>query len=131
MGLTKGGKRTGQEEMVVINSHIATRWLQREGDGRARSEQLLSRGADHFRKCFKLLLSAFSLETDRLNVYSLRRGGATWDFLSHQSMKRTLLRGRWSSTSSARVYLHDAVAMVALQSGLAYYAAATLLKTGC
>ena len=31
------------------------------------------------------------------------RGGATWDFLEHQSMERTLLRGRWASTSSARM----------------------------
>ena len=113
LGLTKGGKRTGQEEMVVINSQVAVRWLMKACRGRSADELLLSQGPDNFRKCFKLLLSAFSLESDRLNVYSLRRGGATWDFLSHQSMERTLLRGRWTSTSSARVYLQDAVAMVA------------------
>ena len=53
--------------------------------------------------------------------------------LSHQSMERTLLHGRWSSTSSARVYLQDAVAMVAHpklseeQTSLAH-AAPALLK---
>jgi len=112
LGLTKSGKRTGKEEMVVINSLLAVAWLRRACRRRSPSEPLLRRGADHFRKCFKLFLQAFALEDLLLNVYSLRRGGATWDFLSHQSMERTLLRGRWASTSSARVYLQDATAMV-------------------
>ena len=113
LGLTKSGKRTGREEMVVINSVIAVAWLKVACRGRSLQEPLLRRGADHFRKCFKLFLQAFSLDNLLLNVYSLRRGGATWDFLSHQSMERTLLRGRWASTSSARVYLQDATALVA------------------
>ena len=113
LGLTKSGKRTGREEMVVINSVIAVAWLRVACRGRSLQEPLLRRGADHFRKCFKLFLQAFSLDNLLLNVYSLRRGGATWDFLSHQSMERTLLRGRWASTSSARVYLQDATALVA------------------
>ncbi|CAE7721934.1 unnamed protein product [Symbiodinium sp. CCMP2592] len=113
LGLTKSGKRTGKEEMVVINSVVAVNWLRVACRNRPFREPLLRKGADHFRKCFKLFLCAFSLEGLLLNVYSLRRGGATWDFLSHQSMERTLLRGRWSSTSSARVYLQDATVMVA------------------
>ena len=113
LGLTKSGKRTGREEMVVINSVVAVAWLRVACQGRSLQEPLLRRGADHFRKCFKLFLQAFSLDNLLLNVYSLRRGGATWDFLSHQSMERTLLRGRWASTSSARVYLQDATALVA------------------
>ena len=85
-----------------------------------------------FQKCFKLLLEAFSLGDLLINVCSLRRGGAAWGFLSHQSMERALLRGRWSSTSSARIYLQDAVATVARlrlsdeQLSLAHSAAAHL-----
>ena len=134
LGLTKGGNRTGKEEMVVVNSLVAVKWLRRACCGRSAEEMLLRKGADHFRKCFKLFLCAFSLESYHINVYSLRRGGATWDFLSHQSMERTLLRGRWSSTSSARIYLQDAAAMITHlrlsddQIDLAN-SAATLLKT--
>ncbi|OLP94542.1 hypothetical protein AK812_SmicGene23459 [Symbiodinium microadriaticum] len=80
-----------------------------------RSEQMvLTCGPEFFRNCFKFFLSESHLSAFNINVfYSLRRGGATWDFLSYQSMERTLLRGRWASTSSARVYLQDAVATIA------------------
>ena len=44
------------------------------------------------------------------SLYSFRRGGATWHFISEQSMEATLLRGRWVSTSTARIYLQDAAA---------------------
>ncbi|CAE7564216.1 unnamed protein product, partial [Symbiodinium sp. CCMP2456] len=77
LGLTKSGKRTGREEMVVINSLLAVTWLRRACRRRSPSEPLLRRGADHFRKCFKLFLQAFALEDLLLNVYSLRRGGSS------------------------------------------------------
>ncbi|CAE7765025.1 unnamed protein product [Symbiodinium sp. CCMP2592] len=113
LGLTKGGKRTGQEEMVIINSCLAVRWLRKACAGKRGSQLVMTQGAGLFRKWFKILLAEFRLQDLHINVYSLRRGGATWDFLEHQSMERTLLRGRWASTSSARVYLQDAVATVA------------------
>ncbi|CAE7825917.1 unnamed protein product [Symbiodinium sp. CCMP2592] len=132
LGLTKGGKRTGQEEMIVINSRIAVRWLRRACANKRDDQLVLHCGADFFRRCFKLLVSEFGLSDSNLNVYSLRRGGASWDFLAYQSMERTLLRGRWASTSSARVYVQDAVATVAhlklrpWQTALAHRAAAFL-----
>ena len=43
-------------------------------------------------------------------MYSFRRGGATWDFVVAQNIEQTLLRGRWASTSTARIYLQDAAA---------------------
>ncbi|CAE7439662.1 unnamed protein product [Symbiodinium sp. CCMP2592] len=113
LGLTKAGKRTGQEEMVVINRQIAVKWLHRACVGMSDDELLLRRGPDFFRECFKLFINEFDLAELKINVYSLRRGGATWDFLAYQSMERTLLRCRWASTSSARVYLQDAVATIA------------------
>ncbi|OLQ13610.1 hypothetical protein AK812_SmicGene2385 [Symbiodinium microadriaticum] len=113
LGLTKAGKRTGQEEMVVVNSRIAISWLRRACAHRSDDELLIRRGPDFFRKCFKLFVAEFGLSDANINVYSLRRGGATWDFMAYQSMERTLLRGRWASTSSARVYLQDAVATIA------------------
>ena len=45
-------------------------------------------------------------------VYSLRRGGATFSLLLHGSMDKLLLRGRWSSTSTARIYIQDTIATV-------------------
>lgn len=48
--------------------------------------------------------------------YSFRRGVATFGFERHGSMEKTLLRGRWSSVKTARVYVNDSLAsFVALQ----------------
>ncbi|CAE7323141.1 unnamed protein product [Symbiodinium sp. CCMP2456] len=77
LGLTKAGKRTGQEEMVVVNSRIAINWLRRACARRSGDELLIRRGPDFFRKCFKLFVAEFGLSDANINVYSLRRGGAT------------------------------------------------------
>ena len=61
LGLTKAGKRSGQEEMVVINSYLAVRWLRRACRGKRGSQLVLAQGADFFRKWFKLLLSEFKI----------------------------------------------------------------------
>jgi hypothetical protein len=103
LGYTKTGKRTNTAEMVVGECQLAVRSLRLACAGRARHEYFLARGARVFRSLFQALVELFGLE-GLLTVYSLWRGGASWDFLQHQSMERTLLRGRWQSTSSARIY---------------------------
>ena len=40
--------------------------------------------------------------------YSLRRGGVTTDFLHHGQLDRTMVRGRWASAKTARLYIDDA-----------------------
>jgi len=111
LGYTKTGKRTNTAEMVVVESPLAVQSLKRACAGRQRKDFLLGRGPRVFRSLFNSLVDLFELD-GLITVYSLRRGGASWDFLQHQSMERTLLRGRWQSTSSARLYLQDATAMV-------------------
>ena len=92
---------------------------------------LLPDGAAHFRKVFHALCRAFDLDF-HVTPYSLRRGGATYAFLLHGSMEKCLLRGRWASSSSARIYLADAIATVRFlqlspkQLGLAAAAAEAL-----
>lgn len=134
LGFTKTGKRNNTTEMVVVESKLAVTSLKLVCAGRRQNEFLLARGARVFRCVFNSLVDFFDLEGN-LTVYSLRRGGASWDFLQHQSMERTLLRGRWQSTSSARIYLQDATAMVTQlkmsshQQQLAEAAAAKLKKS--
>lgn len=111
LGFTKTGKRNNAAEMVVVESAIAVKALRLACRNRKAQERLLHRGERFFRAVFTLLLELFDIE-GLITVYSLRRGGASWDFLQHQSLERTLLRGRWASTSSARIYLQDATAMV-------------------
>ena len=132
LGFSKAGKRNNAQEMVVVESRLALRVLRRACRQLSRHTLLLFRGERFFRSLFNLLIEFFQLD-GLITVYSLRRGGASWDFLQHQSIERTLLRGRWASTSSARIYVQDATAMVthlqlnSYQKGLAV-AAAQLLQ---
>eukprot|EP00971_Amphidinium_carterae_P090228 1786188-Amphidinium_carterae.1 len=49
----------------------------------------------------------------RFTLYSLRRGGATEDFRLSQNLPRVLLKGRWSDTTTARIYLNEGLALQA------------------
>ena len=42
--------------------------------------------------------------------YSLRRGGATHDYMSNKNLAKTILRGRWSELKTARLYINDGLA---------------------
>ena len=72
---------------------------------------LLSNGAAHFRRILRALCQAFFDLDCHVTPYSLRRGGTTYAFLRNGGMEKRLLGG-WASSSSARVYLADAVATV-------------------
>eukprot|EP00438_Fugacium_kawagutii_P004504 Skav200103 [mRNA] locus=scaffold694:661032:664628:- [translate_table: standard] len=106
---TKTGQRKGAEEMVFCESHLATKWLKKACAGRRSSDYIIERTRLQFRTLFFNLLTHFGI-SGNLSLYSLRRGGATWHFLGERSMESTLIRGRWQSTSTARIYLADAAA---------------------
>jgi hypothetical protein len=108
---TKTGKRKGSGEMVVVESRLALKFLRRACQGRSLRAPLLTDGAPAFRQLFKNLVAHFQLR-GLFAIYSLRRGGATYGFLSHGSMERILLRGRWTSSSTARIYIQDTIATV-------------------
>lgn len=108
---TKTGQRKGSDEMVVIESQLACNILRRAVRAVPRSNLLLSVSPYRFRFLFRKLVSRFQLRGS-VGMYSLRRGGATFDFLLHKSMERTLLRGRWASSSTARIYLQHTVASI-------------------
>ena len=61
----------------------------------------------------KSLLGHFGLEAYNFNFYSLRRGGATAYFFATGSLEKTLVKGRWESASTARIYIQDAAAQAA------------------
>lgn len=102
LGYTKTGKRANATDMVVVESSLSVCTLRKACSLKA-SDHILWRSERFFRTLFNALVDMFDLE-GLITVYSLRRGGASCDFLQFQSLGRTLLRGRWASTSSARVY---------------------------
>ncbi len=105
---SKGGLRHNTKESVTIESPMV----------RAVCLELVDRhralGTCHlpiwnhsgslFRKRFSELCSKFHVVHLGFRPYSLRRGGATAFFMSTGLMERTLIRGRWSSSSVARIY---------------------------
>ena len=106
---TKTGQRKGAEDMVVCHSRIANMWLQRALAPKSDSDPLLSCSAKSLRNLFFAILEHLGIQ-GHFSMYSFRRGGATWHFLSGGSMEETLLRGRWQSSSTARIVLQDAAA---------------------
>ena len=106
---TKSGQRKGADEMVFCESSLATKWLRRATRSLAPSAPVLDRTPEAFRSLFFNLLDELAIP-GHLSLYSMRRGGATWHFMTFQSLENTLLRGRWQSTSTARIYLQDSAA---------------------
>lgn len=66
-----------------------------------------------FRRLFYQTLKALNLAEEQFQPYSLRRGGATSDFMSKGTLERIILRGRWRSISVARLYLEDGLSHLA------------------
>ena len=106
-------EKVREANRYLRKSVLANRYLRKAFHYSNRKGFLLACGAPRFRALFRNLVDHFELE-GLYAVYSLRRGGATWDFLMHNSMERTLLRGRWSSSSTARIYLQDTVATTSM-----------------
>lgn len=65
-----------------------------------------------FRKMFADCVRAFQLEQLDFKPYSLRRGGATHDYIQQGVLESILLRGRWHSLAVARLYLEDGLAQL-------------------
>lgn len=110
---TKTGRRKNSSEMVVIESAVANIWLRKAASVYPKNSCLIQRTPAQFRMLFRQLVQHLELK-GLWAIYSFRRGGATFDFLYSGSLERTLLRGRWSSSSTARIYLQDTVATVSL-----------------
>ena len=112
LGKTKSGLRKNAAEMVVCESAIANLWLARALATKHDHDLLWDAKPEKLRKLFFGVLEHLGIP-GHFSMYSFRRGGATWHFLSSQSLEHTLLRGRWASSSTARIYLQDAAATVA------------------
>ena len=68
--------------------------------------------AASFRKIFNECVETFQLTKLDYKPYSLRRGGATHDYMKQGVLEPILLRGRWHSLAVARLYLEDGLAQL-------------------
>ena len=112
LGFTKGGKRQGAAESVVLGVelavHLTQRWKQL-----ARSSTPLVPSVLQWRKLFNEGIDCLGLSDYSFRPYSLRRGGATWWFSKHQNLDRILVQGRWAALKTARIYLNEGLALLA------------------
>lgn len=107
---TKTSVRRGITEVVTFSSALVAQMLRLHLADLRPGDYLLRRSAASARALFKEVMIIFELSDFSFQWYSLRRGGASWDFSTHGSMELTLLRGRWQSSSTARVYVNEALA---------------------
>ena len=110
---TKSGQRTASSETVVISDAHLMRMLAIVCRDLAPAEFLVGCSPAAFRAKFARLVHEAGIPQCSWKPCSLRRGGATTDFLHHGQLDRTMVRGRWASAKTARLYIDDAVSMQA------------------
>lgn len=112
LGLTKGGKRQGASESVILGVDFAVRLVE-QWKKIAKPVAPLVRSAHQWRALFAEGLSSLGLAAFEFRPYSLRRGGATWWFQRHHSLDRILVQGRWQAQKTARIYINEGLAVLA------------------
>jgi hypothetical protein len=94
--------RTRGPETVTLEDPAVIYWLRQlapRGD-----KLLLNMQPPQLRAWFMVNLGRLRVK-EKFLLYSLRRGGATADFLQHQDATRCLLRGRWKDLRTFMLYL--------------------------
>ena len=112
LGLTKGGKRQGAAESVILGFAPAVS-LVKAWMNAVSSATPLAKNPANWRSLFNEALLALQLEKFGFRPYSLRRGGATFWFTKHHSLDRILIQGRWQAQKTARIYLNEGLAVLA------------------
>ena len=112
LGLTKGGKRHGAAESVILGFEPAVK-LVKQWKLTASASTPLAKNPAHWRGLFHDCLQDLKLDSFGFRPYSLRRGGATFWFSKHQSLDKILVQGRWHTQKSARIYLNEGLAVLA------------------
>ena len=66
-----------------------------------------------FVQLFQRAIGFLGLSDLNIRPYSIRRGGATQHFMLNGNMSTTIVRGRWASGKTARIYIGDGLASLA------------------
>ena len=109
---TKIGQRHGQKEFVTIDSPFVGYWLHRACVGLPPNSKIRQSSSASFRTFFHQGLQAVGVASLNYKPYSLRRGGATADYVAHKDLARTMLRGRWADIRTAKIYIVEGEAML-------------------
>jgi hypothetical protein len=110
---TKVGMQRGAQEMVTIDDPFVGYWLSVACSLAPTNAPLLVASPHQFRVFFFRACETLGVADLKFKPYSLRRGGATFDYLTHRDLARTVLRGRWGDIRTARIYITDGAATIA------------------
>lgn len=113
LGLTKGGQRQGVLEHITLDHPGTVRMLAASLLHLLPGDFVVGTSAANFRSVFKESCVVLGLSEWGFKPYSLRRGGATHHFREGGSLSLTVLKGRWLSSKSARLYINDGLATLA------------------
>ena len=112
LGMTKGGKRQGAAESVKVSVEDITRrckqWITDPS-----SCQTLTEAPHMWRKTFVATLESLGFTSLGLRPYSLRRGGATFQFRQEGSFDRLMVHGRWQALRTTRLYINEGMSILA------------------
>lgn len=108
---SKSGTRYNIVESVTITDMGVIRLAKAIMGGKDRGSLIFPDGPYHFRRCFDQIVLGLSLPSAMLyKPYSIRRGAATADFMSHGKLSRTCVRGRWANEKTCRIYVNESSA---------------------
>ena len=98
--------------MVTVECPVAIR-LFMKARGHCQMDEKLVISPDLFCRWWRASISSLGLDPDVWRPYGLRRGGATEHFRQHDNLESTMFKGRWTCTSTARIYLVEAMSLLA------------------
>ena len=107
---TKTSQQRGARESISIDPLVG--WLLGIAIRESASGKILQMSGPAFRVFFSKGIAALGLMAHGYRPYSLRRGGATHDLLTHQDLQRSVLRGRWGQLRTAKIYITDGAAII-------------------
>jgi len=106
---TKTSTRHGRAEAVTLDSPELVNWCAKLCEGMAPGDKLLTTSIGSLRKHFAAAVSTFGSQELDLQLYSMRRGGATEHFRRTGSMAETTMRGRWANFATCKLYVDAAL----------------------
>jgi integrase len=103
--------KTGRNQSVTIRESCVADLVRDVVKATKPGQPLFPGGAKAFRRAFKETCAELGI-SDRYVPHSLRHGGATRLSLLGWKVEDILLRGRWESNKSARIYVKSGRAML-------------------
>ena len=113
---TKSGQRAGCTESVAFSDPVVCNLLLAACRVVGSHDPIFQGSGTRFRGLFDAALRLCGLQGLDFRPYSLRRGGATNDYMEHLSVANTQIRGRWQSLRACRIYITEGQEAISRQA---------------